>query len=138
MKKPQSNGTTGEQMAKLWFKSNGWTMFRHQPPTKTIHSKGKVFVVQCKSDGVADYTGYLFINMINGSLACYRACEVKEAKGNSMPASRLSIEQRDWMNALPKYCAFVGVCWMDNPMTFEIFNFVYSGGYKKGSGVYRH
>ena len=137
MRKPQSNGSIGEQLAEIWFKQNGWKMFRHQSPTRVIRKEGKLFTVPMKSDGIADYTGYCKSLTANGYRAFYLACEVKEAKGNSMPASRLEEHQRDWMNDVPKECAFVGICWMDGKLSFEVFRFVYSGGYKRGQGLWK-
>ena len=63
----------------------------------------------------------------------FRACEVKEASGNSMPHSRLSDEQRTYMENLPAGCGFVGILWPDN---FEIFPYTSGrGSYNRGEGL---
>jgi penicillin-binding protein-related factor A (putative recombinase) len=131
----KSTGKTGERIAEMWFKSNGWKMFRHQPETKTVYLKGRgLTTIQCRSDGVSDYTGYENVQLFNGIFPIYRACEVKEAHGNSMPCSRLKEEQRDWLNAIDQRSAFVGVVWMED-VTFELFRFKYTGSYKRGEGL---
>lgn len=133
--KKQSDGSTGEQAAVLWFKRNGWVMERHQPPTRVIWKDKKPIVIQCKSQGVADYTGYgLFAINDFGTVAIYRACEVKESHGGTMPCSTLDKDQRDWMDQRPFGTAFVGIMWMDGKCFFETFNYQRTGSYKKGSG----
>jgi len=123
--KKQSNGTTGEQAAEWYFKSNGLAMFRHQPRSKVIKINNKLTVVYERSDGISDYTGYISRN------SKFIACEVKEAKGNTMPCSRLDKHQRDWMNSLPEGSAYVGVCWVDHPVTFQMFPYKMRGSYKR-------
>lgn len=131
----KSSGKTGERIAEIWFREHGWKMFRHQPETKTVYLKGKgLTTIQCRSDGVADYTGYEIIKFLNSVLPMYRACEVKEAFGDTMPCSRLGKAQRDWMAAIDFRSAFVGVLWMD-VMVFEIFRFHPKGSYQRGQGL---
>lgn len=127
-----SQGKTGERIAEIWFRETGWKMNRHQPETKTVYLKGRgPTVIQCRTSGVPDYTGYEPVQLFNSIFPVYRACEVKEAEGRSMPCSRLKVEQRDWMNAIDQRSAFVGILWLVD-MTFELFRFKYTGSYKKG------
>lgn len=133
----RSSGSLGEQLAELWFKGKGWKMERHQPPTRIISINKKPIVVNCKSQGVADYTGYemVLIPSLSMQLPLFRACEVKEAYGPRMPASRLDKAQRDWLRDIDPRCAFVGIAWMNNPVFFELHKFIYSGSYKRGEGI---
>jgi hypothetical protein len=125
-----NNGTVGEQVAEAWFRRNGWVMERHQPPTRVVYVKGRPTVVHERSNGVADYTGYQWLDSC--MVPEYRACEVKEVYGsNSMPASRLSKEQRAWMETRPQGTAFVAVVWMDGNPTCEVFPFVDKWSYKR-------
>jgi hypothetical protein len=138
MGRNQSNGTTGEALSELFFKGQGWKMSRHQPPTRVVYIKGKPSIIPCKTDGVPDYTGYEIVQLFPQAMPIFRACEVKEADGDRMPASRLSQAQRDWMNERDQRCMFVGICWTDkNPIVFELFHFVYTGSYKRGQGLLR-
>lgn len=129
-KRKQSDGTTGERIAEIFFRDIGLKMFRHQPSTKVVKIRGKLFVVYERSDGIADYTGY-----DDSVYNRFVACEVKECKGVSMPCSRLEENQRNWLSRLPEKSAYVGVCWMTSPITFEMFRFKPRGSYKKGAGV---
>ena len=130
MKRMQSDGSLGEQIAKLFFKDIAWKMFRHQPKSKVVKVKGKLTVIYNRSDGVADYTGY---KIWSGQ---FKACEVKESHGKSMPASRLNVKQREWLSTLPNTGAFVGICWVDTaPVMFELFEFKNKGSYKQGQGL---
>jgi hypothetical protein len=124
----KSTGTTGEKLAELWFQAHGWRMFRTQPATRVIWQKGKPIIINCGKGGIADYTGYC-IGYSGATL--YRACEVKEAEGESMPASRLSKDQRAWMESLPPACAYVIVVWMDGNIKAECFPFVSKGSYHR-------
>ena len=129
-----NNGTVGEQVAEAWFRRNGWVMERHQPPTRVVYVRGRPTVIHEKSDGVADYTGYDYYPCGCGDVyPVYRACEVKEATGLSMPASRLTKEQRAWMASRPLGTAFVAVVWMDGNPACEVFPFVGKGSYKRAS-----
>jgi hypothetical protein len=111
-------------------------MVRTQPETKVVYINGKPTVIHCKNkDGVPDFTGYHpIIYGLSEAVPIYTACEVKEAAGDSMVASRLSIEQRKYMLALPVLCSFVGI-WWSSWGVFEVFKFQYCGSYKKGTGI---
>ena len=84
-----------------------------------------------------DYTGYMHRciyehdgDKLSIHAACYVACEVKEASGNSMPASRLDKEQRAFMAKLPVGCSWVGIFWTET-QKFTIHPFVEKGSYKQ-------
>ena len=127
-RRPQSNGSAGEYAASLWFKRHGWVMFRTQPATRVVW-KGKVpVVINVGTGGIADYTGYYGVWPYP-----YRACEGKEAHGDSMPASTLDVKQRAWMDALPAGCAWVCVLW--DTGVCEGYEYVRTGSYKRGAGV---
>lgn len=126
MKRKQSSGEAGERAAELWFRVNGWHMTRTQPETRTVWAKGRPVVVNCGSGGVADYTGYRLRPIDKAPI--YAACEVKEASADTMPCSRLTKEQRDWMESIPDMCRFVGILWPDG--TFSVLP------YKAGRGAY--
>ena len=125
-----SDGTTGERISELFFKDIGWKMFRHQPRTKIVKIKNKLTVIYERSDGISDYTGYNTTNYNS-----FVACEVKECKGNKMFASRLDPNQRLWMKNLPEDASFVGICWIDSPLSFEIFRFKNYGSYIRKYGI---
>lgn len=137
-------GGHGEMAAEIWFRKNKWNMVRTQPPVTILGmvkpnmvmalkrfiprlaAFGHMVIARLGKGGVPDYTGCY--------LAFYRACEVKEAKGDTMPASRLDKAQRDFMSALPVGCSWVGILWDDG--TFEMFPYVSQGSYKKGLSDY--
>lgn len=144
------SGQIGERMAEAWFLNNGWHMTRSQPAIQILGSKpgkrfGRIFTVRMIGrGGVPDYTGFVddYPTRWNDEtkewevlhnefpMPLYRACEVKEAVGDSMPCSRLDKEQRDFLAALPKGCAWTGVFWVDT-QKFEMYPFVKKGSYKK-------
>ena len=103
-------GKAGEKALEYLFNKLNWIMFRTQPETKTVWYKGKPKIVNSGRGGIADYTGYK--NQLSG-IPVYIACEVKEANGTSMPASRLKPAQRKWLAVLPEGSAYVGIFWMD-------------------------
>jgi len=143
------NGQVGEIAAERWFLNNGWKMVRTQPPvtilcmvtppmitllkrftfSPRLAAFGHMVIARMGKGGVPDYTGFAFKEGL--SEAHYRACEVKEATGNSMPASRLDKEQRAFLSYLPGGCAWVGIFWTDT-QKFEMFPFVEKGSYKRG------
>jgi hypothetical protein len=131
----RSNGKTGETMAEYFFKKIGWKMFRHQPRTVIARSNGKPFTIQCRSDGVADFTGFENIMIGQQMIPIYRACEIKEAHGDTMPASRVRKEQRDWLIMTPFMCAYIAICWLDGQPKIELFRPIEKGSYKKGEGL---
>lgn len=109
---------------------------------------GHMVIARMGKGGVPDYTGFedVFLKRWDdtlrqwvkdnsgASIPVYRACEVKEASGDSMPASRLDKEQRDFMAALPAGSAWVGVFFNDT-QKFEMFPFIEKGSYKRGMGI---
>ena len=143
-------GEVGERMAEQWFLNHGWRMVRTQPaatilaivsPLMTIMlgkfiprlaNYGHMVIARMGRGGVADYTGYWHI--WSGPLTEYRACEVKEASGETMPASRLDKPQRVFLKSLPDKCAYVGIFWTDI-QKFKIYPFIDSGSYKSKEGL---
>lgn len=124
-----SKGNAGEQAAEIWFTVRGWRMIRTQPETRVIKRNGRPVVIQCGNGGVADYTGY---TTVDSPVPHYIACEVKTAIGNTMPASRLTKRQRDWMLSIPAQCRYVLIVW---PNECEVFRFIDRGSYKRGEGT---
>ena len=138
------SGEQGERAAEAWFLNNGWHMVRTQPPISILGIVtvpmaaqlrrfmprlalfGPMIVARLGKGGVPDYTGY----KVTDTGAKYRVCEVKEATGNSMRASRLSKQQRDFMERLPEHCAAVGIFWIDT-QKFEMFEFQKKGSYQR-------
>lgn len=134
-------GEAGEYAATIWFRQHGWDMVRTQPPITILGmltpvmvgvlkrfiprlaSFGHMVIARMEAGGIADFTGRLGTE--------YRACEVKEASGKSMPASRLAPEQRAFLATLPTGCAWVGVLWSDGK--FQVFPFIEKGSYKRRS-----
>ena len=130
-----SQGIAGETAAQYWFKRNAWYMNRHQPPTKVIGRGTSKRVIYSDTGGIADYTGHEYIELHDGrALPLFRACEVKEARGDRMPCSRLGRKQRAYMDSLPNGCAWVGVLWTDTG-TFEMYHYQQTGAYVKGEGI---
>jgi hypothetical protein len=137
-------GKAGELAAEYWFKKHGWAMYRTQPPMEIVgiltgpmvsalsrffnrlSFYGHMVIGRMGKGGIVDYTGH--------EGAIYRACEVKEAVGASMPASRLDKGQREFLSGVPTNCAFVGILWTDYSL-FEIFPYLPKGSYKKGEGL---
>ncbi len=119
-----SNGRAGEQAALYAFQRRGWQMQKMEPPVRIRGRTGQPgeFKAIFVSNGQPDYVGY-------DKGGYFIACEVKEAHGDSMPASRLSKAQRETMANYPGGCAFVGILWDTG---FEIFPFIEKGSYKKG------
>ncbi|MBE0467606.1 MAG: VRR-NUC domain-containing protein, partial [Candidatus Desulforudis sp.] len=114
--------------AEYWFKRRGWQMFKIEPPVKNlgpIPGKPGHFEAVYTDSGMPDFFG--FRKADNQAMFV----EVKEARGKSCPASRLSAEQRAFMAALPDCMRFTGILWDD---CFEIFPFTPRGSYQKGHG----
>ena len=135
-------GQAGELAAQQWFLNNGWTMFRTQPAVEILgvakgRRFGNIFTVRMVGrGGIPDFIGYsdALLVTISGNSApeCmmrFRACEVKEASGSSMPCSRLDKEQRAFMDKLPEGCAWVGVLWVDHGK-FTMHPYKKSGKYE--------
>jgi len=134
--KNSNAGKFGETLFEIWARQHGWHMERHQPPMKIIAVDYRPIMVPLKSQGVADYTGYSIVTYGKNGLSVpfYRAVEVKEATGDTMPCSRLNKDQREWMSSIDQRCALVAVCWIDGNPTIELFNFKNKGSYRKGKG----
>ena len=151
------SGRMGELAAERWFLNNGWCMVRTQPPitilgmvtppmvgmlkrfSPRLAAFGHMVIARLGKGGVPDYTGYIrngVPHMHSDEQTftwkpLYVACEVKEATGATMPASRLDKEQRTFMTSLPEGCAWAGVFWVDT-QKFEMFPFIDKGSYKRG------
>ena len=122
-KRVSSTGKPGETIAEYHFKLRGWIMERVQPPHAWV-GKGKVVPLRNKQGTKPpDYMGCTATGE-----AIF--CEVKEAHGFKMPASRLKKEQREWMNIRPCGCCFVGIYWVDY-CAFQIFPYHKEGVYEK-------
>jgi hypothetical protein len=137
-------GQVGEMAAQYWFKKHDWKMIRTQPATTIIgilqpHMVvmlsrfiprlsyfGHMVIARMGKGGAPDFTGYC------GQSMKYKACEVKEVTGDTMPASRLDKAQRAFMDQLPEGSAFVGVLWRTG--LFEVFPYKSKGSYKHGEG----
>ena len=126
-----SNGTVGEQYAeRCAFPALGWMMTRTQPPTRyTRGARGMPLLVQLRSDGVPDYTGC-------DRQGQYTVCEVKECDDSvyppRMPCSRLSKEQRAWMEVRAKIArCYVLVFWQKLGYG-TLFSYRQSGSYIMG------
>jgi len=135
----KSNGRAGEEAAAYAFKRMGWTMFKAEPPVKNcgpVPGRPGLFKAVYAKGGMPDFIGYCE-DPDKFALNNFRVCEVKEAtptEGDSVPHSRLSAEQRDFMAALPSSTAYVGILWRDG--AFEVFNYCGDrGSYKKGEGL---
>jgi len=98
-----SAGEAGERAAEYTFRILGWKMDRHQPAYKIfgMPRPGR-FLVAILGKGCADYTG-------EDRDGRFVACEVKEAKGKSMPCSRLGKKQREYMESHSQ--AYVLILW---------------------------
>ena len=138
-------GKTGERAAELQFPTYGWEMQRTQPPMTPIKvltqgmmwslkrsfpksfgrvaAWGHIIIARMGKRGIADYTGWDRHDR-------YVACEVKEADGTSMPCSRVSKEQRQFLARVPAGAAWVGVYWRDNG-TFRVYPYQEKGSYKR-------
>ena len=144
MKRLQS-GKVGELAAERWFAENGWKMIRTQPPVTILGmvsqpmigvlkrfiprlaAFGHIVIARMGKGGVPDYTGYQAKiqrgSYVDDNGTAYRAVEVKEAKGDSMHASRLDKAQREFMSCLPHESAWVGIWWEDHQQfTMHLFS----------------
>ncbi len=141
-------GEVGEQTAEIWFRQHGWKMVRTQPPisilgmvtpamvavlkrfSPRLAAFGHMVIARIGKGGIADYTGYRFID--DDFRPYYVACEVKEAAGDTMPASRLDPDQRTFLASLPDGCAFVGILWGRG---FGMHIFKERGSYKRDEAI---
>jgi len=123
-------GAAGERALEYWARLHGWTLFRTQPATKCIgfdRRYKRPIVIYSEDGGISDYTGYVGANPPH-----YVAVECKCHDGDTMPASVLTMQQRQWMGSLPKGCAFVFVVWQSG--TPEMYEFIEKGSYKRSKG----
>ena len=141
----KSSGSSGERLAEYRFKSIGWIMDRHQPGTKTTYINGKPTIINCKSNGIPDYTGYELVQIHEQFYPIYRAVEVKECKEKSMPCSRLGVNrppigkegssQNYWMSLHDKRSCFVAIYWQGSACgSIELFKWKPKGMYNRGEG----
>ena len=139
------SGKMGELAAERWFADNQWHMVRTQPPVTILGmitppmvsvlkrfiprlaAFGHMVIARMGRGGVPDYMGH---TVSASGYPLYRCCEVKEATGDTMPASRLASDQREFMKRLPVGCAFVGIFWLDT-MKFSMYEFIEKGSYKR-------
>ncbi len=151
--RPLQSGQVGEVMAEQWFANHGWRMVRTQPPVTILGiitpaivavlrrfiprlvAFGHMVIARMGKGGVADYSGFVKHTVCANlaepyEIALYRACEVKEAAGDSMEASRLDKDQRAFMAGLPAGCAFVGIFWKD-VQKFSMHPFIERGSYRR-------
>lgn len=133
------SGEVGERAAEQWFLNHGWHMVRTQPAIQILgvapgRRFGTVFTVRMVGrGGVPDYTGYVVsptVGIYVVTAPIYRACEIKEASGDTMPCSRLDKEQRDFMDGLPAGCAWVGILWTETGK-FSMHAYKSKGSYQK-------
>jgi len=129
-----SNGKPGEQLALVWFAQHNWRMFRSQPPTRNIMIKGRFSTILCKSDGIPDYMGYELVQIGSQLIPVFRAVEVKEAHGDTMPCSRLGsltdpTSQNSWMSGIDHRCCFIAIYWIDC-RCLNVYKWKVKGSYK--------
>ena len=110
-------GRIGEDMARIRFRQEGWTMFRVQPETRVIMIKGKPVVVPVRSssleEGIADFMGYVVdIKDPTTVDAILRVCEAKAVRGRTCPPSTFK-RQHDWLMKIPEESRYVYVWWYD-------------------------
>jgi len=123
-------GQMCEDLAEYVFPKHHMFMTRVQPVSRVVWSRKKPTVVYTgRGKGVSDYIGYRLVNGV--PLFC--ACEVKHGQTYRYAASGVRFEQREWLSKLPDGSAFVCVVW--SAETPEIFPFMYSGSYQKGTGI---
>lgn len=148
------SGKMGELAAERFFSNHRWHMTRTQPPVTILGivtpamvavikrfiprlaAFGHMVIARMGKGGVADYTGYAinkhYADVGDHIIPVYVACEVKEAHGDSMPASRLDKDQRDFLAGLPAGSAWVGIFWTDC-QKFSMHEFVEKGSYQRPS-----
>lgn len=133
--KIHSSGAAGEQAALLFFARHGWQMFQVPPDVRVCGQTGRpgVFLAAFKTGGMPDFLGFISGYEPGQGVNQFRAVEVKECNTDSMPASRLSMRQRDFMAALPEGTAHVLILWRCGE--YEMFSFVNRGSYKKSTGI---
>jgi hypothetical protein len=148
MNKPIQKGQAGEIAAEAWFRAHDWHMTRTQPPVTILgiltgrmvsalkryiprlSHYGHMAVVRVGNGGVPDFTGYIETHCgIPEVTPVYMAVEVKECNQDTMPASRVSKEQRAFLAALPEGSAWVGILWGDGK--FRMYSFIERGSYKR-------
>ncbi|MCL4473570.1 MAG: hypothetical protein M1455_06475 [Actinobacteria bacterium] len=110
-------------------------MHKTPPPFKVMGNFGKYLYGFFRSKGAPDFQGYV---MSNQGLPIHHAVEVKEADGDTFPASGLKPEQRRRLEDLEADApghALVGIYWRDFG-TFELFRYRSGrGSYIRGEGL---
>lgn len=129
-----SNGEAGEAAALAYFESIGWRMEKTPPPFKVMGRFAGYLYGFFRSKGAPDFQGY---RPHDGQLL-YRAVEVKEADGDTFPASGLKREQRARLEVIEADApghALVGIFWRDCGI-FELFKYRHGrGSYVRGEGL---
>jgi len=138
------SGQAGELAAEQWFRVNEWHMVRTQPETTILgmvtpamvgslkrfipclSAFGHMVICRMGKGGISDYTGFEG----NLQIPAYRAVEVKEATGDTMPCSRLDKDQRAFLSSLPTNCAWVGILWVETGK-FTMHRYQERGSYKR-------
>jgi hypothetical protein len=130
-KSKSSSGTTGERMFLYYANSIGLIATRTQPETRIVWNEdGKlitVIVKRKKDEGEKAPPDFLCCSVARH----FYAVEVKEASGDTMPASRVEPAQRRYLADLPNGCARVYVWWTDHNIG-KIYPFIAKGSYKLG------
>lgn len=113
-------------------------MWKVPPDVRVCGQTGRpgVFLAAFKAGGMPDYLGYVTLSATDNPYRpkpVFMAVEVKECNTDSMPASRLSKAQREFMAALPDGTAWVFILWRSGE--YEMFPFIQKGSYKKDSGI---
>ncbi len=136
----RSNGRGGEEAARYYFRRHGWEMEKMESPAKNlgpVFGKPGQFRAVYTEGGVPDFIGFRMNDPKLGrhwSNLIPTYCEVKEAHGDTWPASKLTPEQRAFMAALPVGTAFVFLLWNDGGAG-EMHTFIPRGSYKRGQGM---
>ena len=135
----RSNGRAGEEAARIWFACHGWYMTKTEPAVKNlgpVFGKAGQFRAVYTASGTPDFLGYALVDRCGhgATIPYFRAVEVKEAHGDSWPASKLTLAQRTFMATLPAGCAHVYILW-DDGGAGEMYPFTARGSYKRGQGV---
>ncbi|MHB9053558.1 MAG: hypothetical protein ACYC5F_06175, partial [Thermoleophilia bacterium] len=130
-----STGEAGEAAAAAFFDGLGWKMHKTPPPFKVLGKyRGYLYGFFGKG-GAPDFQGYV---MSSKGLPIHHAVEVKEADGDTFPASGLKPEQRRRLEELEADApghGLVGIYWRER-LKFELFKYRSGrGSYIRGEGL---
>ena len=110
------------EIAERTFRTIGWNMYRIQPPYRMCYVKGELRAIPTES-GYPDFMG-------GDNKLTMTACEIKESTDEEkMPASRLTIAQRDFMDDFAGL-KIVGILWLTGQPEFKLYT------YRTGRGTY--